>query len=590
MNRTGFIKQLDPLCFPLIAVLLCFVRWGFVANGYDFGWDFETGYRVSHGGVYGKDFYTALGPLAYELIGFIFKIFGAHWVFIYLIYYTCWMFSLLGVYFLLRNFSEKKTDLAFVMIIVAPLSIPHLLALHAYNFLSYSLAIWCGVFVFDYLNKGKFWRIIIASGFAALSLFAKQNLGLGSVLLAIALIMMNYFTVNKKCFAKTVGAVLAFCFGFMLVSGSLFYIFSREIGATELYHLMFTDAASAKGSFFNMIKTAFPRISFGTSIENKTRWFLQHFAELLCYAVIVGINFFLYRKFLRANKTGENNTRNENNNLDLIRILGLLCLTLVIPLLNPKIAFKWREWFYWIDTNYRLVTPMLVFLYLFVLVNLFFCFYCSFKKSHYFWGEQKMKILLSLYAIGLTFVVCASRFQYIFLNAPLIVGIFLVSILNIGLFSKRQLYILCASLLMGGYLFYPTHALGPMTRMEGAGLRGLFFSKAELGAVEIYTTKLKPYVINKRTLWLSMGGPHSLTGAIPVRNVSNLYFDQFNSRIEESLVRDWMAHPPEMIVRFWYALPENSVWLKSEEFENWIRKNYVQVDEIEGRKVLKYLF
>jgi hypothetical protein len=83
------------------------------------------------------------------------------------------------------------------------------------------------------------------------------------------------------------------------------------------------------------------------------------------------------------------------------------------------------------------------------------------------------------------------------------------------------------------------------------------------------------------------GGPHSLSGAIPVRNVSNLYFDQYNVRIEESLVKDWMAQPPEVIVVDWFAASEQSVWLRGNILKDWLGKNYVQVAKINNKRILR---
>ena len=51
-----------------------------------------------------------------------------------------------------------------------------------------------------------------------------------------------------------------------------------------------------------------------------------------------------------------------------------------------------------------------------------------------------------------------------------------------------------------------------------------------------------------------------------------------------------MANPPEMIVRDWMALAGNSNWLKSEQFESWIKNNYLQVAEISGKKIFQYRF
>lgn len=170
----------SPLRLAVALVILCAIRWVFIANGFDYGWDFETGYRVFQGGVYGKDFYTAVGPLSYQLIGTVFRFLGPHWVWIYLIYYICWLFSIFGAYLILGNISEREEDIAFAIMIVAPLSIPHLSALHVYNCLSYPLAVWCGVFGFSYLETGKYKTLMGAGLLAALSLFTKQNIGLGA--------------------------------------------------------------------------------------------------------------------------------------------------------------------------------------------------------------------------------------------------------------------------------------------------------------------------------------------------------------------------------------------------------------------------
>ena len=123
--------------------------------------------------------------------------------------------------------------------------------------------------------------------------------------------------------------------------------------------------------------------------------------------------------------------------------------------------------------------------------------------------------------------------------------------------------------------------------LNGENVQGLLFGKSEREFVEFYTEKVKPWVENKQTLWLIHGGPHSLSGAIPVRNVSNLYFDQFNLRIEESLVRGWMSNPPEMIVMDWFATPDNSIWLRGKIFEDWIKNNYIEVANIDNKKILK---
>lgn len=575
---------INPLIFPVIVVLLCVARWGLIANGFDYGWDFETGYRVYRGGVYGKDFYTAVGPLSYELIGLMFKIFGVRWVIIYFIYYLSWIISILGTYFLLRDISERRENLAFALMILIPLSIPHLSAMHVYNFLSYSLAVWIGVLVFSYLKKASSSKLIIAGILGALSVFAKQNIGLGVVLLSCSVMVLNIFFDKQKSLKKFLFGIGFLSFSFLLSLGFLSWFFSREIGFAELWRLMFTDAASAKGNFLNMLQTSLPRISIGTSDKHNLSWVIQHFFEMGCYVLIMALNLLWYRKFWMASGDAGNKENNAIQIKDLKLLLVVFIVILITPMLFPESVFYIREKFFWLNARFPISRLVMVFGFWLLLTNIGCCFAVLKSKSPCLFVQYKKNILLFIFAFGLTIICCVSKFSYLFLNFPILLGFFFISVLNIRLWSIVQLRWAAFGLLIGIYFFYPTHALGPLTRLDSPKLKGLFFAKAAIGDIEIYTKDLSPFVANKTTLWLTHGGPHSLSGAIPVRNISNIYFDQYNIRIEESLVKGWIANPPEMIVRDWMALAGNSNWLKSEQFESWIKNNYLQVAEISGKK------
>ena len=152
------IKKIDSSHLALLASLVFGLRWMLVANGFDYGWDFETGYRVYYGGIYGRDFYTALGPLSYQLIGWLFKLFGPRWVWVYPLYYFCWAMTLAGVLIIFRNLTERKEILSLTLLAIVPLSIPHISALHLYNFLGSALQ---GVFFF---SKAKTNDAVIGNG------------------------------------------------------------------------------------------------------------------------------------------------------------------------------------------------------------------------------------------------------------------------------------------------------------------------------------------------------------------------------------------------------------------------------------------
>ncbi len=585
------MSRVNPLQLVSVVILLHALRWVCIANGHDFGWEFETGFRASLGGIYGRDYYTALGPLSYEIVGFLFKNLGAKWIYAYVITYVSWSLTMLGVYQLLRNVTTEPLYLAFALLIVTPLSIPHLVALHNYNFISYSFAVWSGVLFFRYLDSGHY-RWLWLSGFlVALALFTKQNIGMGTLFLTLIMLVSTPFLTFTKTIQKTAISIFVFLAAFTILSGFLFYAYSRAIGSSELWRLMFTDAAQAKGNALNIIKTAIPRMTFGTSNDHNLIWVLQHVAESFFFIVALGISFLLFKDVMPQDKRkNEIRVPLKIQHQDLVWAVIISVSILFIPLFIPSTIFLYREKFYWFDQNYRLSPLILSFVTWIVLISGGFYVFSIFKMGSEYLKENYKKILLFLFSTGLGFFVCTSRFTYIFLTVALFGGYFFASTLSLGCWNRRALVILALLLWTGVYLFYPTHALAPLVRLDGQQLTGLWFGDTERSFVELYTKKLKPYVKGKRTLWLSMGGPHSLSEAIPVRNVSNLYFDQFNSRIEESLVKDWMANPPEMIIRYWYALPGDSVWLRSELFEIWLKKNYVQVAEIEGRKVLKYRF
>jgi len=583
-----FLSKLKPPTLIIVLALITALRWVYIADGYDFGWEFETGYRVFSGQHYGIDFYTALGPLSYEIVGFVFKFFGAKWIYVYLISYSAWLLTLLGVYQLLKNISSDTTQLTLAMILVMPLSIPHLVALHNYNFLSYLLAIWSGVLFFKYLNSEKYLWLLLAGLLSALTLFTKQNIGIGVLLLIVSMLVLSPCLNPSLSIRKTFLGFIFFVGAFSAITGFLFYVYSKPVGFNELWRLMFKDAAEAKGNSLNIIKTAIPRMTFGTSEKHDFKWLLQHLAEFLFFLVAVTINLLLYKQLLFQKLNSEKKETGRFTNRALIGLCAVFIFVMSVPLMVPSAVFLVREKYYWFEQQYHLSQLVLVFFSWIVLIGEGFYLFWLFKKEN--WRDNYKKILLLIFSVGLGFFVCSSRFTYLFLTLALFAGYFFTSTLSLGLWSRKSIVLVALLLWVGIYFYYPTHALGPQVRLEGSQLGGLWFGENDRSFVELYTQKLKPYVNGKRTLWLSMGGPHSLSGSVPVRNISNLYFDQFNSRIEESLVKDWMVNPPEMIVRYWYALPGNSVWLKSELFESWIKKNYVQLTEIEGRKVLKYRF
>jgi len=575
----------QPTFWGFLAVFLCGLRWGFIADGFDFGWDYETGYRVYLGGIYGKDFYTALGPLAYELIGAVFKGLGPRWIWVYPIYYGCWLLSLAGVYILLSSLTQKKEVLAVVLMFIAPLSIPHLSALHVYNTLGYCLVIWCSVFCFWFYQRKKYSFLLFSGVLAGLALFTKQNLGLGVLLVNSGLIFLNWLLKGKrkiKSLWLAWGCLLgSFCF----VSFLLFQHFSKEIGTEELVRLMFTDAAQAKGNLFQMLKTALPRISFGHSEKRDRRWVLQHLAELSSYLIILFTNLICYKKWIFNKNKSETIFSISLREVKLSFTVFFAILTL--PLLFPEQVYSWRSRYFWFNEEFHVSELFLKFAFWMVLFNLFLCLGSNIKRNRRFVLENPFWILVFGLSVGVNVLVCASRFSYFFLNTPLLLGFFMVTTLELGLWSRRSFYFIFSSLLLGVYFFYPTHALARLTTIRDFKTQGLLFSIPGKDFVEFYTRNVRPWVSGKRTLWLTHGGPHSLSGSIPVRNISNLYFDQYNTRIEESLVGDWFAHPPEMIVSDWFVTPDTSIWLKGKEFENWLNENYVQVGIVDQKKILK---
>jgi hypothetical protein len=568
-----------------IAVVLCGLRWVFIADGFDFGWDYETGYRVYLGGVYGKDFYTALAPLAYELIGAVFKGLGPRWFWVYPIYYGCWLLTLTGVYILFGLLTKRKEILAITLMVLAPLSIPHLSALHVYNNLSYCLAVWCSVFCFSFYQRQKYSCLLVGGALAGLTLFTKQNLGLGVVLVNIGLIFLNWLLNEKREIKSLFVTWILFVGSFSFVCFWLFNCFSREIGLGELVRLMFSDAAQAKGNLFQMLKTAVPRISFGHSEKHDRRWLLQHLAELCSYLIILFANVVCYRKWIFYKSRSEKVFSISLREVKWCFVIFFVILTL--PLLFPEQTYSWRSRYFWFNENHHTSDLFLKFVFWMVVCNLGLWLWVAIKRNRRFFIENPFWIMMFGLSLGMNVLVCVSRFSYLFLNAPLLLGFFVVATLEFRLWSRHLFFCLFSLGLLGIYFFYPTHALAPLTTVRDFKTRGLLFSVPGKEYVEFYTRNIKPWVSGKRTLWLTHGGPHSLSGSLPVRNVSNLYFDQYNTRIEESLVKEWMAHPPEMIIRDWFVTPDSSVWLKGKAFENWLNEHYVQVGMVDQKNIFK---
>ncbi|MFM8315700.1 MAG: glycosyltransferase family 39 protein, partial [Deltaproteobacteria bacterium] len=555
---------------------------------YDYGCDFETGYRVYQGGIYGKDFYTTLGPISYNIIGTVFKILGPKWLYINLLYYVSWALTIVGIYFLLKTLSSNTSHLALSILIAMPLGIPHLVALHSYNFIGYMFAIWSGVCFFKFL-KNEHCRFLIASGiFSALALFTKQNIGLGCSLLIVTMLFVHRVITRKNCWKKYIGSLLVFGSALFFISSILYYCFSRPIGVSELWHLMFTDAAQVKGGLNQMLKTAMPRLLFGISNHHDTRWVLQHLFEGLLFLCIVAILFLFFRSYLAPSIARHKPLSSFISDWDVLIYSTLLILFLFSPLLAPTLIFGIKTRLLWIEWNYGLASLTLAFLFWLLFIGSGLALILYLKTIKWCPKNGVTGILLSLFAIGLTFCICSSRFSYIFLNMSLLLSVFLLLTLNLGLWTRKTIYGFGLTLwLLGLFLYYPPHALANLIRIKSPQLKGILFGETDRGSIEVYTEKLKPYVQGKRTLWLSNGGAHSLSEGIPVRNVSILYFDQFSPRIEESLIKGWVLDPPEVIVRSWFSGHINTNGLKGEKFESWLSKNYVSIANIEGKTVLK---
>ncbi len=581
---------INPLIFPVIVVLLCVARWGLIANGFDYGWDFETGYRVYRGGIYGKDFYTAVGPLSYELIGFIFKVLSPSFIYLNFCYYACWTLSVLGCYLLVQKISTRPENTACAFIVTAPLSIPHMFPLHLYNFLSYTIAIWVFVFCFKFLETRKIKVLFLAGLLSGIAIFTKQNIGIGAIGLAILILIINSILDLSQSVKETIRDVLVLLLGLLTSSLIIVYFYSENIGVTEFIKLVFIDSAKAKGNALNMLKVALPRLTFGVAVLDPASWRLQHIKELSACIFVILINVFWFRGLLFTKKNSRALINFEVSNYDLALFVGFFILFMALTFIFPTYLFQLKTkifWFRWYHPQIEVVTPIL-----FWICGVFFAFwFLTLGKVKNISKEFfKYRVLLSVLAFGLHVWICAASFKYVLLNTSLLLSIVLIGGLNLKLGSRGQVYLLYIALLLGGYIGYPTNAFGPLQKLQGNSMHWMLGSKnVQLGWDE-YQIGLRNYVDGKKTLFLIHGGPHSLSGAIPVRNISNIYFDQYNPRIEESLVKGWMVNPPEMIVRGFFVPAEGSQWLVSERFESWIKNNYLQVAEISEKRIFQYRF
>lgn len=575
------------LAWPvLVGVFLCGLRWATIATGPDAGYDFETGYRVYYGGIYGKNFYTTLGPLSYELIGFVFRWLSPKWLYINLIYYFCWAATMLGIYYLLKSITSNKTNLILATLIIVPLGIPHLVAMHSYNFISYMLAILTGTLFFKFLDAYCYRFLFFAGLVVPISLFTKQNIGMGSIFLIWLMVIILPLLKRDFSWRQMITAISSFLFPLVLMTLLLFWLFSRSVDASEFWRLMFVDGAQVKGGFMQMLKTATPRMLYGISTQYDRNWVLQHLMEFVCFLILIGTHLFFFRRVL--SKTGFSPFQYRQAQFkvnDIFCLLALLSAFIFIPFLFPGTIEKIREKV--IQTGYfyllgELVLPFTIWA---IFIGLFFVLLVAMQRRAFSRDIYVKILLLCIFSVGLNFCVCSSRLNYFYLNFPLLMGIFLIAALELELWNRKYLF-LVVLFVWGTTLFFRYPVFSDLVRIKDPKLFGLWFG--DRNSVELYTKEIKPLVKGKRTLWLSNGGPHSLSESVPVRNVSILFFDQYHPRIEELLLEDWMKNPPEMIVRYWCAIHDNPSGINGKVFQSWVQDNYLQIAEIQGRKILKY--
>jgi hypothetical protein len=561
-ERTVPLLRRGPWLWPFAAVVAFTGRWIWVAGIGDYGWTYEAAYRIAHGEVQYKDFLSTLPPLAsYALAGFLWLFGDSLWWFAVHLY-LWWFLSLWVGWRLMRLITSNPMLLASAGVLAVALSAPAGTLGHAYNYAATTLAGLEMLLLVRSLQDNSLIRVFGAGVAAGLCVFAKQNVGVAMSAASGVILIFQFMRDRSLC--PLAALAVGWLVGFVPIAA----YFIVAAGPREFLLQTFHDGTAGKGGLWTILGRALPRLVLSPDTPHR-----RLSEALLSSAMLALFCFWGVRAYRRRSVPGPKNPLDRNGLLRLLLLWFAVMAEMSVWSLQASPSMASLQSDLGMGHFYTGMNLFLSLVYLASTVAFGFCL-AGLR------GESDLLALLLLVGALLASTATSLVF-YLAYCAPVVVPVLVASLHRARLIRTAHLLpILVLFLYLAPYFLAPGYdpCFVELTKLpEGTPLAGLCAPKSAADYFSELLKNVTPAIRGHRVLWLCGGGPHSMFGGSPVKNIASIYRDTYHSRQEQTLWREWHLHPPDYVFFGNFTPASHAALLERNSIQAWLNKDFVRV-------------
>jgi 4-amino-4-deoxy-L-arabinose transferase-like glycosyltransferase len=593
--RANWMSKNVALLAILFATTVLTARWIWVVreNG-DFGQTYEVASRISHGEVYGRDFFYCVAPLVCYLEAILVRIFnGSLWAH-QISLFAWWYASLIAGYLAVRRLTNDQSILAAGGVLAVVLSAPFSTGGQSFNYAATTfLALSAYFYLTHQRNRAARFPLIAAGAFAGLGIFSKQNVGAAFFLFLVFFLVLDVILLSRTRIRALLLEMSLLFSGLLLGFGLPLFLVGHRLGIDVTLRHLFMEGVSEKGGFSLIALRMFPRYSTSDLIGTPHHRLIEGILSVVLLAMLLVIG--VRRLKTVGEASNPEHLRPETVGrkplaLALLAITAIAALSLVeLPMVNA-IGQRLAACFLVRAIGFGLSLGQVFY---FVSVAAFgLTAIVLLRKS---WKKDREEAAAGEYAPEL-FIVCAavavsaaaqtSGIMYFPFAAPL--AIIVLALVLEKRFRVRPEWINSTATVVTILIFVSPSYSKTFCHYEklpqDSPFAGLYAAKPRAEFFREMWTSVHPLVNGKRTIWLLSNGPSSAYGGVSMPNVIPIDYTH-TLMTQEVLVGMWNKSLPQRVVidRTFFrnpaGLPPHSYYFTDQWLSKWLEANYTKILE-----------
>lgn len=554
-----------------VAILV--VRWVAIGGAGDWGWSYEVAARILEGQIYGRDFVVTVGPVSYYLAAAFLAVFGSTLLATSVFLHFCWIAALAVGWRTAIRFGARRDQAAAGVALAAALSFPGDSMGHLYNYIVTAFTGLALLLLFHPADHGRLTRAAIAGTAMGLAVLTKQNVGLLMAVAAPAIVLIVCLAQSKRL------PLLALaCYSVALAATILAVLtwLSLFSDVQDLLRLLLFDASAGKGGFLKTVLRGLPRLSLGgwPGWPIQARAHIEIPLTLAAWSLAALVVAWGWRRNCFAGDARL--TRASREAVFAAAALALVAVLTALPfeeagrafrsitgLLGPLPPARALSQFAYIGASIALAG--------FVLLSLY-------RPVETASGEDaKLAVVLGMLALAWSHN--TSGVDYFRYSSPVVAPVAACVLQRCFGWRPGSTFLIAVAVAAVTHLF-PFYSA---SFVELRGMDGGAFSRTLIRAEEhaLYQRRygaLHSEIANRRTLWITPGGPHQAYGGRPVPNIPAIFQDTHASRHEWQFLQQWRENPPERIVVEPIVTPAGKGAFADDAFREWLETYYRRVE------------